>query len=104
MVVPSGRGETTSFAPPRALANATCAALAAARDALRGVPFSRGALRSAVVRYAAAARDAGASVAELTEALDFGLAPALGRLPAAVAADLRVHVAWWAAHGYHRAD
>ena len=82
----------------------TAAALAAARDAVRRTPFSREALRAEVVRYGMTARDADASVSELTSALDAALAPALAGLPVALAAELRVHVGWWAAHGYHRAD
>lgn len=80
------------------------AALAAARDTLRRMPFSREALRAEVVRYAAAARAHGATAAELTEALERALAPALASLPRRVADEVRLHVGWWAAHGYHRAD
>jgi hypothetical protein len=79
-------------------------ALAAARDVLGAVPLAREALRAEVVRYAAAARANGATAAELTDALDRALGPALAALPGRVADDVRVHVGWWAAHGYHRAD
>lgn len=103
--VAARRGEPAPFVRPYAPANdAIGAALVGARDALRRTPFSREALRTAVVRYGAVSRDAGASVSDLTDALDVELAPALSRFPAALAAELRVHVGWWAAHGYHRAD
>lgn len=80
------------------------AALTAAQDALRESPSSREALRAAVVRYGTACADAGALASDLTRALDAALGPALAHFPDAVAAELRVHIAWWAAHGYHRAD
>lgn len=102
--VPCGRGDPSSFVPPRVSAGNTAAAIDAARRALRQTPFSREALRAEIVRYGAVSRDVGASVSDLTDALDVGLAPALARFPEAVAAELRVHVGWWAAHGYHRAD
>ena len=89
--------------PGRALGRAE-PAFAAARGTLCKSPLSRDALRAAVVRCAGIAREGGATAADLTEALDAALAPALARFPAALAADLRVHIAWWAAHGYHRAD
>ncbi len=102
--VSCGRGDPSSFVSPRAPAGSTAAAIAAARQALRRTPFSREALRAEIVWYGAVSRDAGASVSDLSDALDAGLAPALARFPEAVAAELRVHVGWWAAHGYHRAD
>lgn len=98
------RTAPSSFGRARAGLGGTAAALAAARDALRRTPFSREALRAEVVQYGMTARDAGASVSELTAALDAALAPALAGLPDALAAEVRVHVGWWAAHGYHRAD
>ena len=89
---------------PRALAPELARNLTAVRDAVRDVPFSREALRAAVVRAAASARDGGSSAREVTDALEMALAPTLAGFPHAIAAELRVHVAWWAAHGYHRAD
>ncbi|HEY0777100.1 MAG TPA: hypothetical protein VGD56_03960 [Gemmatirosa sp.] len=89
---------------PHAAVPAAAAALVAAQDALRGTPFSREALRAAVVRYGTVCADAGALASELTGALDAALGPTLARFPDPVAAELRVHVAWWAAHGYYRAD
>lgn len=83
---------------------AGAAALADAREALYTAPVSREALRASIVRYAAAAREHGAAATEVTGALEAVLGPALATFPAPVAAELRVHVAWWAAHGYHRAD
>lgn len=112
---PLGRAGTPGFArtpahaqfyppaPAHVLAAGT-AALAGARDALRARPISRETLRAQIVRYAAVAREQGASGAELAEALDLALAPALAGLAAATADELRVHIGWWAAHGYHRAD
>ncbi len=79
-------------------------AIAAARDALRAEPVSREALRDAVVRYAALAREQGANADDVTRALDAALGPALASFPVPLAADLGVHVAWWAAHGFHRVD
>ena len=93
-----------SYGRPYAGVVGTAAALTAVRDVLRQTPFSREALRGAVVRYGMLAHDAGATVSDLTAALDAALAPALGALPRALAAELRVHVGWWAAHGYHRGD
>ena len=99
-----GRPPSGPRSGSRSTATGPDAALAGALDALSHVPFSRQALRDAVVRYGTLARDAGASVADLRDTLDASLAPALAQLPAPVAAELRVHAGWWAAHGYHRAD
>ena len=71
---------------------------------MRHVPFSREALREVVVRFAGDARERGSSATDVTEMLAHALAPALATFPAAFASELRVHVAWWAAHGYHRGD
>lgn len=80
------------------------AARRAVREALRTFPKSREAVRVAAVRYGAAARALGAGAAELSDAIEDALAPALAQFPAATADELRTQVAWWAAHGYHRAD
>ncbi len=102
--LPNGSAPLSYYVRPRAAAPGPDTALVGARDALRHVPFSREALRDAVVRYGTLSRDAGATVADLRDGLDVSLAAALARFPAPVAAELRVHVGWWAAHGYHRAD
>ena len=73
-------------------------ALDAVGDALAQHPLSLEAVRAAAVRYGHAARDAGLAPDDMAAAL------AAQARRAGAPARLSASVAWWGAHGYHRAD
>ena len=73
-------------------------------DALAAAPLSLDAVRAAAVRFGHAARDAGLAPDEMAAALAAQVRRGGALRPAAELARLGASVAWWGAHGYHRAD
>lgn len=79
-------------------------AIDAVADALSDATPSMEAVRDAAVRYGSAARALALAPDEMVTALHALLRRYAARHPAAVRAELEASVAWWAVHGYHRAD
>jgi hypothetical protein len=61
-------------------------------------------VRAAAVRFGHAARDAGLGPEDMAAALGAQVRRAVALRGAADLARLGASVAWWGAHGYHRAD
>ncbi len=79
-------------------------ALARLADALCAAAPSRERVREAAVRYGAAARALALAPDEMVASLRVLLRRCAPRHAPAVRAELETSAAWWAAHGYHRAD
>jgi hypothetical protein len=79
-------------------------ALARLADALCAAGPSREAVREAAVRYGSAARALALAPDEMVAALHALLRRCAARHAPAVRAELETSAAWWAAHGYYRAD
>jgi len=79
-------------------------AVEAVTDALCAATPSMEAVRDAAVRYGSAARARALAPEEMAAALHAQLRRCTARHSAAVRAELEASVAWWAIHGYHRAD
>jgi hypothetical protein len=73
-------------------------------ESLAAVPLSLEAVRAAAVRFGDAARDAGLAPDEMAAALAAQVRRSATRRGASDPARLGASVAWWGAHGYHRAD
>jgi hypothetical protein len=108
MPTPSERPAAPPFADPASDAaprrRALDAPTGAVADALLAVPLSLDAVRRAAVRYGHAARDLALPPEEMSAALRGLVRRCAARRPAGVRAELEASVAWWAVHGYHRAD
>jgi hypothetical protein len=102
---PTSVETTSSFVPVvESAPGAARRAVDAIVQALCEPRLSQDALRRAVVRYGAVARDLALDPTEMLTAL----APIVRRCAARFAppeqAQLQSWVQWWAIHGYHRAD
>lgn len=95
---------TDPFAGPAPDALPRRRAIDAVADALSAVPLSLDAVRRAAVRYGHVARDLALAPEEMHAALRALVRRHADRRPPAVRAQLEASVAWWAVHGYHRAD
>lgn len=73
-------------------------------DALCATPLSLDAVRRAAVRYGHVARDLALGPEEMHAALRALVRRHATGRPPAVRAELEASLAWWAVHGYHRAD
>jgi hypothetical protein len=62
------------------------------------------AVRDAAVRYGSAARAVALAPEAMTGAIGALLRRCAARHAPALRAELEASVAWWAVHGYHRAD
>ena len=74
------------------------------REAFCTSPVSPESVRTVIVRFAAAAREWAGAVEDVIAAIQREARPYLERLPSDRRAELSTSIAWWAVHGFHRAD
>ena len=104
MPTPCERPAAPPVADPAPDAAPRRRAIDAVADALSAVPLSLDAVRRTAVRYGHVARDLALAPEEMHAALRALVRRCAARRPPAVRAELEASVAWWAVHGYHRAD
>jgi hypothetical protein len=105
--MPEERHQTQPpFVPPTADAahGAVRRAVDAVVQALCEPRLSQDAVRRAVVRYGAVARDLALDPTEMLAAITPVVRRCVARLAPVEQAQLQSWVQWWAIHGYHRAD